>query len=192
MLPALRIAPAHEEAAPAPEREMAAPEEGAPAPRRCVAELYERYGPLVYRRSLRLLGDKEAARDATQEVFLKLIRDVAQLEDRVTVLPWMYRVTTNYCLNLRRNARRRGEEELPELEPSAEYAVESFPDRLLAQAILSRFDVATQAVVVGVIVDGLGHEEMAAALGVSRKTIARKLDRFLVAAREFASRAEAR
>lgn len=165
-------------------------DEAAAAPRHSIADLYRRYGPLVYRRSLRLLGDRDAARDATQEVFLKLVRDQAQLQDRATVLPWMYRVATNYCLNLRRNVRRHGEEELPELECSPAHAPDTF-DRVLAQAILSRFDIATQAIVVGVLVDGLGHDEMATALGVSRKTIARRLDRFLTAAREFAGRADA-
>src|ERR1700719_1415116 len=44
-------------------------------PRERVAELYRTYGPAIYRRCLRLVGDTEAARDATQEVFGKLMRD---------------------------------------------------------------------------------------------------------------------
>jgi len=50
-------------------------------------ELYKEYGPVIYRRCLRLLKDPEAARDATQEVFMKLVRDIRKLEDRATVLP---------------------------------------------------------------------------------------------------------
>jgi len=153
-------------------------------------ELYRAYGPVVYRRCLRLLKDPEAARDATQEVFMKLIRDLPRLEDRATVLPWMYRVATNYCLNVRRNQRRRGEDgakldlELAVGSP----VVDDYPDRALAQSVLSRFDAATQAVAVGVIVDGMEHEEVAVALGVSRRTVARKLERFLQGARKFVGR----
>src|SRR5512138_4043947 len=80
-------------------------------PRGRAAELYRQYGPSVYRRCLRLLRDPEAAKDATQEVFMKLVRDMPKLEDRETVLPWMYRVATNHCLNLRRNSQRRGEDQ---------------------------------------------------------------------------------
>jgi RNA polymerase sigma-70 factor (ECF subfamily) len=153
------------------------------------ARLYRELGPAVYRRCLRLLGDREAARDATQEVFVKLLRDMKRLEDRETVLPWIYRVATNHCLNLRRNSRRRGEEELePALEVAPGRAEARYPDRQLAQKVLSRFDASTQAVAVGVFVDGMEHEEVAAALGISRRTVSRKLDRFLANARKYVER----
>ena len=149
-----------------------------------VAELYRLYGPAVYRRCLRLLRAPEAARDATQEVFVKLVRDMERLADRATALPWMYRVATNHCLNLRRNASRRGDDaEVPDLELADPSRTDSYPDRALARQVLARFDAETQAVAVGVLVDGMEHEEVAAALGVSRRTVARRLDRFLTLAR---------
>jgi len=137
-----------------------------------------------------LLGDKEAARDATQEVFGKLMRDAAKLESRDTALPWIYRVATNYCLNLRRNAGRRGEEALPEIEMAAPEAQNTVPQRQLVQRVLSRFDAKTQAVAVGVFVDGMEHEEIAQALGISRRTVARKLERFVGNARKYLLRSE--
>jgi RNA polymerase sigma-70 factor (ECF subfamily) len=137
------------------------------------------------------LRDPEAAQDATQEVFMKLVRDIPKLEGRDNVLPWIYRVATNHCLNVRRNAHRRGEDRAEtELEIASDSPSEIYPDRALAQAVLSRFDSSTQAVAVGVIVDGMEHEEVAAALGVSRRTVARKLDRFLENARKFLARSE--
>lgn len=156
------------------------------------AELYREYGPAVYRRCLRLLRDPEAARDAVQEVFMKLVRDMGRLEDgrledRPSVLSWIYRVATNHCLNLRRNAARRGEEggeaalELAEGRPEAD----AYPERALAQALLERFDAATQAVAVGVLVDGMEQTELAEALGISRRTVARRLERFLEESRRF-------
>jgi len=153
------------------------------------ARFYREYGPAVYRRCLRLLRDREAARDATQEVFVRLVRDMNKLETRDQVLPWIYRVATNHCLNLRRNAARRGEDALsPDLELFSPQPADSLSDRTLAQRILSRFDPATQAVAVGVFVDGMEHEEVAEALGISRRTVSRKLDRFLVNARKYLAR----
>ena len=151
--------------------------------------LYRTYGPIVYRRCLRLLRDREAARDATQEVFVKLLRDEKALAEREKALPWIYRVATNHCLNLRRNQRRRGEEELsPALEVAASVAAPDFPERQLARSVLSRFDAQTQAVAVGVFVDGMEHEEVVDALGISRRTVSRKLERFLSRARIFLER----
>jgi RNA polymerase sigma-70 factor (ECF subfamily) len=148
------------------------------------AALYRTYGPMVYRRCLRILKEPEAAKDATQEVFVKLIRDMSRLEDRETVLPWMYRVATNHCLNLRRNASRRGDDlDAPPLELSSASDQDGLPDRLLVQGILSRFDATTQSVAVGVLVDGMEQEEVAEVLGLSRRTVGRKLARFLDLAR---------
>lgn len=148
------------------------------------AEAYRTFGPAVYRRCLRLLRDREAAHDATQEVFVRLVRDLSKLEDPAIALPWLYRVATNHCLNQLRNAGRRGETAIGELEVAAP-AAPSFPDRHLAATVLARFDEGTQAVAVGVLVDGMGHEELAGALGISRKTVERRLARFLDSARAF-------
>ncbi len=137
---------------------------------------------MVYRRCLRLLGDREAARDATQEVFVKLVRDIRKLSDRETALPWIYRVATNHCLNVLREARRRGTASDDALDLVAG-AAPSPADRRLARQVLSRFDVQTQAIAFGVLVDGMEHEELAGALGISRRTVHRKLTRFLDRAR---------
>src|SRR5262249_5902316 len=54
-----------------------------------VAALYQQHGPAVYRRCYALLRDREAARDATQEVFGKLLREKEKLAGRDDVLPWI-------------------------------------------------------------------------------------------------------
>jgi RNA polymerase sigma-70 factor (ECF subfamily) len=157
-----------------------------------VTRLYREFGPVVYRRCLRLLGDRAAAEDATQEVFVKLLRDMDRLQDRETVLPWIYRVAMNHCLNVRRDAKRRGQEGLAEdldvVPDSRGDRPDAYPDRQLAQAVLSRFDEETQAVAVGVLVDGMEHEEIASALGISRRTVSRKLARFVENARKYLAR----
>ncbi len=151
-----------------------------------VAELYRLHGPALYRRCLRLLKQPDLARDATQQVFVKLVRHMDRLADRETVLPWIYRVATNHCLNLKRDTRRRGEDAaLPDLDLADPSGSEHFPDRILARQLLARFDTATQAVAVGVLVDGMEHEELAKVLGISRRTVARRLERFLDKSRAF-------
>ncbi|GAO02718.1 RNA polymerase sigma factor [Anaeromyxobacter sp. PSR-1] len=154
------------------------------------ARLYRTYGPAVYRRCLRLLRDRELARDATQDVFVQLLRHWTPSTEPEAVLHWIYRVATNHCLNLLRNARRHGEQSL-ELAPArAAAGAAAEPQRLVAQRVLSRFDEVTQAVAVGVFVDGMEHEELARALGISRRTVSRRLDRFVESARQFLARGE--
>jgi soluble lytic murein transglycosylase-like protein/rubrerythrin len=61
---------------------------------------------------------------------------------------------------------------------------ESFPDREALEAALPGFDAATRAVATSVIVRGMDEDEVAAALGVSRRSVSRKLTRFLGIARQ--------
>lgn len=154
-----------------------------------IAELYRQWGPAIYRRCLRLLRDEEAARDATQEVFRKALGSPEKLGSPETALPFIYRVAVNHCLNERRNRGRRGETELGDLDLASDHP--EFPSRRLVQRVLSRFDEKTQSIAVGVLVDGMEHEEVADALGISRKTVSRKLQRFLENARKYLERSAA-
>lgn len=154
------------------------------------AALYRTYGPAVYRRCLKLLRDPEAARDASQDVFVKLVRDMDRLEG-VEALAWAFRVATNHCLNLLRSARRHGVQvalDAPADEGGIELAAAGepspYPARALALGVLARFDEGVQAVALGVLVDGMEQEELARHLGISRKTVQRRLERFLSRARE--------
>jgi RNA polymerase sigma-70 factor (ECF subfamily) len=168
------------------ERSAAEPAaEAAPSPH-CetrAAALYREMGPLVYRRCLRLLRDPEAARDATQEVFLRLVRGEVALEEREDLAPWLFRVATNYCLNLRRNARHRGETSMDDGVELAEPVRGDRLDAIVVQRLLARFDTTTQLIATAILVDEQEHEDVAAALGLSRRTMARKLERFIELAR---------
>jgi len=154
-----------------------------------IAELYRTWGPAIYRRCLRLLRDQEAARDATQEVFRKALSSPEKLADPDAALPFIYRVATNHCLNERRNLGRRGETKLADLDIASSHP--EFPQRRLVQRVLARFDARTQSIAVGVLVDGMEHEEVADALGISRKTVSRRLARFLEHARKYLERSAA-
>lgn len=159
--------------------------------REAAARLYRDYGPAVFRRCLRLLHDREAAQDATQEVFMRLVKNMDRLAVRGDALPWIYRVTTNHCLNVLRNSGRHAEDLLPaDLESEGRPAEEALPDRRLAQELLGRFDADTQAVVVGVYVDGMEREEVATALGISKRTVSRRLEKFLSSTRRIVGRSE--
>ncbi len=53
----------------------------------------------------RWLGDREEARDAAQEVFLKAFRHASRVEPRGRFFTWLYRIAINHCLNQTRRRR---------------------------------------------------------------------------------------
>lgn len=59
--------------------------------------LMRRHERLVLGIALRLLGHADDARDAAQEVFLRLFRYSASLDHTQPLIPWLSRVTVNVC-----------------------------------------------------------------------------------------------
>ena len=64
--------------------------------------LFERHERRVYALAMRLLRDPEWARDAVQESFIKAYRALRKFEGRSAFGTWMYRLTYNQCLDMRR------------------------------------------------------------------------------------------
>jgi RNA polymerase sigma-70 factor (ECF subfamily) len=68
-------------------------------------ELFENHHDALYRYLVRLSGDPDAAADAAQEAFMRLIeRPPSAGASRA----WLFTVATNYVLETRRTATRRG------------------------------------------------------------------------------------
>lgn len=65
------------------------------------AELYARYGGLVFNLALRHLGDREEAADLTQEVFLRVHRHLRGFRGQSSLKTWIYRIALNRCRSWR-------------------------------------------------------------------------------------------
>ena len=151
-----------------------------------IGELYRQCGAMIYRRCCKLLGDGAAAQDATQDVFVRFMTEVHRLRPDGGYLPWIYRVATNHCLNrLRDDARLTVMEPRAMPEPTTDGAIAGFAGRDLSARLLQRVDGETRDNAVLVLVDGLTQDEVAEVLGLSRKTVGKKLRRFLERARRF-------
>lgn len=70
-------------------------------------ELVGEYQPLVYALTLRILGNVEDARDATQETFLKIFRHFAHFRGEASLKTWICRVAINQAHTSDRWWRRR-------------------------------------------------------------------------------------
>jgi len=67
--------------------------------------LVERHQDRVFRLALRVMRDEEAARDVSQEAFLKAYRSLDRFEGRSSFYTWMYRLVLNLCLDTKRRDR---------------------------------------------------------------------------------------
>jgi len=146
-------------------------------------ELFERYGAMVYRRCLAILGSAEAARDAVQEVFLRVIERRHQFRGESSPSTWLYSVATLHCLQQRRDgAGRLAKLALLAQEPRGG-ATRGPEEKLALVELLDGEPDDTRLMVYLHCVDGFTMDEVASAVGYSRKTVSRRVHGFLTAAR---------
>jgi RNA polymerase sigma-70 factor, ECF subfamily len=82
-------------------------------------QLVLRYQGPMYRLAVRMLADRGDAEDVVQEVFLTAWRRLGQLQEDAAFVGWLYRATTNRCLNMIRDRRPVAEVELDQVESTS-------------------------------------------------------------------------
>lgn len=91
--------------------------------------LVRRYQGRVYSVAFHFLRDREEARDAAQEIFIKLYRGLGSVEGSERFLPWLLRLARNCCIDrLRRHRARTQATEVPEEEAPPMVAAEPTPE----------------------------------------------------------------
>ena len=144
---------------------------------RTLTRLFETHGPLVHARAMRLLKNPHDAQEATQEIFVKLLRNLDRVDLERDILPWLFRLTTNYCLNLMRDRSRRAA--LLDARVRSVRAHNPRQHDLVAlRFLLSRAKPDQARAAVYVYIDGMTYDETAEVMQVSRRTVANLLDRF--------------
>lgn len=106
--------------------------------------LLARYERPIYLFCLRFLGQRAAAEDATQEVFLRVVKGLPRWDRRSSLKTWVYTIARNHCVDATRKRRHRKTESLDRTsDPDAAPPVEQVagadgerPDHRREQALL--------------------------------------------------------
>ena len=150
---------------------------------RCLRGEVEAFGPLVARYqkvlfnlALRMLGDREDARDVTQTAFVKAYEKLATYDPAHRFFSWIYRIVLNECLNLRQ--RRPFHERLDETmaasdSPYREAEAHETSDRV--QAGLLRLPAELREVLILRHFLELSYGDIGAALLLPEKTVKSRL-----------------
>jgi RNA polymerase sigma-70 factor (ECF subfamily) len=147
-------------------------------------QLYRTHGSLVLRRARNILRNEDLARDAMQDVFVRVINSSDSFRQEASVVTWLYRITTNLCLNRVRDARRRQEKLDSQGKASSSAGSRDDETRLEVSRILSRVPAELSEVAIYYYLDQMDQKEIAELLGVARRTVGYRLQRFAQSARE--------
>jgi RNA polymerase sigma-70 factor (ECF subfamily) len=139
-------------------------------------KLVRAHSSLVYRVALRMLGHDDA-QDASQEVWIRVWRNIKAFRGESAFTTWLYRITVNTCLSARQKEARREEreysgDEMPYLpEPPGgdadpETAALSAERREEVEAALLHVRAEHRAALVLRHMEGLSYAEIAAVLEI--------------------------
>jgi len=149
---------------------------------RAFEALVSRYRKRIFALALHITRSASEADDIAQDVFLKAFRALPEFEGRSQFFTWVYRMTVNRSLNVRRDRARRGENMLDDPRLELAVAVDSRSDpareaelrqtyaRLLRALDSLPADMRTTVILVSL--QGLSHGEVAVVQKVSDGTIA--------------------
>jgi RNA polymerase sigma-70 factor (ECF subfamily) len=143
-----------------------------------IEALHERYAGVLFDKCVRMLGERAEAEDAVQETFVNAFRALDAFEDRdLGHLPWLYRIATNVCLKVIRTRKRKGAQQLGEMEPVSPKGdlVETIHTRMVLEQLAGQLDDRTMEIVVAHYVDGIDQGEIARQLGISRRAVVKRL-----------------
>jgi RNA polymerase sigma-70 factor (ECF subfamily) len=145
--------------------------------------LYTRYSRAVLRRATSLMGESEAGKDVMQEVFLRALGASAEFPQVTSPLAWLYRITTNVCLNRLRDANRHRAILGQFVSPEEPTGTPLGDEALTLSALLFDVPQNLQQIAIHYFVDEMSQQEISDLLEVPRRTISYRLERFLEAAR---------
>ena len=150
-------------------------------------QIVERYQSRVFNVSARILGDRAAAEDITQETFISAHRALGGFRGG-SLRAWLLRIASNHSYDYLRSSKRKREQSLDEAlerpgfrEPSGgrspEGEAEACELRDEIQKAILELPLDQRVALVLVDVQGFGYQETAEAVGASLGTVKSRLSR---------------
>ncbi|RSN26729.1 RNA polymerase subunit sigma-70 [Streptomyces sp. WAC 05977] len=149
---------------------------------RAYEQLVLRFQGPMYRLALRMLGNKGDAEDVVQEVFLVAWRRLDQLQEDAAFVGWLYRMTTNRCLNVIRARKPVADVELDQQESAGsagrpERAAETSAQMTALTGALDELTPEQRACWLLREVHGRSYEEIAKAIGATTTAVRGRIAR---------------
>ncbi|WP_018132379.1 RNA polymerase sigma factor [Effusibacillus pohliae] len=149
-------------------------------------ELVVRYQSLIFTLCLKMLADREEARDAAQEVFLQAYRSLGEFQGGAQFRSWLYKIAANKCIDIRRKqARRAGIASISPLQEDLPRSADPTPEeQLLAtersrelQAAIDELPEKYRDVVILYHYQRLSYKQIAEILGIEVKSVETRMSR---------------
>ncbi len=106
--------------------------------------LYRRYAAKVYAKCLSMLANEAQARDATQDIFIKVFLNLSRFNEKSSFSTWLYSITYNYCIDLIRRKKKMPILLADDVSRISDEPVPDVPDSVLLEMKQERLEVVLQ------------------------------------------------
>ncbi len=155
-------------------------------------QLIEAYQKKVYNLALRMTGNQEDAADLAQEAFIRVFRSISGFKEQSSFSTWIYRITTNVCLDEIRKRKNRkvisidedihmddGEmkRQIVSDDPLPDEMAERAELRNIVNDAINSLPEDQKVVITLRDLNGLSYEEIAQVLGIPGGTVKSRINR---------------
>jgi RNA polymerase sigma-70 factor (ECF subfamily) len=151
---------------------------------RCFDLLYERYSQKIYAKCISLLKSEALAKDATQEIFVKIFLNLSRFGEKSRFSTWVYSITYNYCIDYLRRKKKHQALFSDELENAPDIADDEVSDKVILEMEISKLKVVMdeipagdKAILLMKYQDGMSIKEIAEILDKTESAIKMKIKR---------------
>lgn len=146
--------------------------------------LYRRYAGKVFGKCLTILKDEDIARDAMQDIFMKILLNMAGFNEKSQFSTWVYSITYNYCIDIVRKQKKEKTLFSEDIERAPDVAEDEIPDEYLLEMdgkqlreVLNELSAADSAILLMKYQDDMSIKEIADLLGKTESAIKMKIKR---------------
>ena len=145
--------------------------------------LYSRYSSKIFGKCLTILKEEALAQDATQEVMMKILLNLAKFSGRSKFSTWVYSITYNYCIDFIRKRKKQASSSYEEIN-DYEDIVDEVDDKELLEVklerlkvIMDKIPVDDKSILMMKYLDGMSIKEIGAVIDKTESAIKMKIKR---------------
>lgn len=136
-------------------------------------QFYDAYAGAAIRTASAITRNQEMAKDAVQETFIRVFRQIGSYNPELPFDPWFYRILTNECLRLMK--KEVAKLELLDIEDNPSLSEESFDQLSDLYDVIQSLDDIYRIPLILKYIKGFSEKEIAEILGLNQNTVKSRL-----------------
>lgn len=152
--------------------------------------LFEMYQSQVVNIAYGMLSDREDAYDASQEVFVRVYKNIGSFKEEASFNTWLYRIIANVCSDILRKRQKNSkvisisnmsdeenDMELPDDAPTPEENMELTERQRIVKNAISQLRDEYRIVITMCDIEDMSYDAIADMLGVPKGTVKSRINR---------------